>query len=386
MEDFTQEQIDLIKKTCVPANADPEHIKLFLYYAAKYGLDPLTKEIVLEIRTSKHGDKKAVIITTRDGYLKVSMKDPSYNGVNSGVVKEGDVFENDPVNGVLKHTFGEKRGKIIAGWAVAKAKDRDPIIVIADFDEYSNANNSSLVWRGYPSAMIQKVAEISAMKRQFNITGLVGAEEMATSVEITFDETPEVPVDTETGEIPGDVFTVVLIDPEPTKNLKGKMFNIQAIVYKEGYDDPITLKVPQKFKNLLVEGAALRVKGELRNNILTATEVSPETGETKEPTQEPVKEPPQESESTQDANKIENIVTLTSRPKEVSIKYKGKDIVKPYATGEYLDYKKAFVIGDAVAPFMPGDVLEIKIADSEERDGVIKLFVSEAKKIEQETA
>lgn len=380
MEDFTQEQIDLIKKTCVPANADPEHIKLFLYYAAKYGLDPLTKEIVLEIRTSKHGDKKAVIITTRDGYLKVSMKDPSYNGVNSGVVKEGDVFENDPVNGVLKHTFGEKRGKIIAGWAVAKAKDRDPIIVIADFDEYFNANNSSTVWKGYPSAMIQKVAEISAMKRQFNITGLVGAEEMATSVEITFDETPEVPVDTETGEIPGDVFTVVLIDPDPTANLKNKLYNVQAIVYKEGYDDPITLKVPQKFKNLLVGGAALRVKGELKNNILTATEVSPETGETKESTQEPIKEP------SQGANKIENIVTLTSRPKEVSIKYKGQDIVKPYATGEYPGYTKAFVIGDAIAPFISGDVLEIKIADSEEKDGIIKLFVSEAKKIEQETA
>lgn len=382
MEDFTQEQIDLIKKTCVPANADPEHIKLFLYYAAKYGLDPLTKEIVLEIRTSKHGDKKAVIITTRDGYLKVSMKDPSYNGVNSGVVKEGDVFENDPVNGVLKHTFGEKRGKIIAGWAVAKAKDRDPIIVIADFDEYSNANNSSLVWRGYPSAMIQKVAEISAMKRQFNITGLVGAEEMATSVEITLDETPEVPVDTETGEIPGDVYVVVLIDPDPTANLKNKLYNVQAIVYKEGYDDPITLKVPQKFKNLLVGGAALRVKGDLKDKTLIATEVAPETGETEEPTQEPAKEPVQES----DKKKTENIVTLTSHPKEVSIKYKGQDIVKPYATGEYLDYKKAFVIGDAVAPFMPGDVLEIKIADSEEKDGIIKLFVSEAKKIEQETA
>ena len=91
---------------------------------------------------------------------------------------------------------------------------------IADFEEYAKANDSSFVWRGYPSAMIQKVAEIGAIKRQFNITGLVGAEEMATSVEITFDETPEVPVDTETGEIPGDVFTVVLIDPEPTANLK----------------------------------------------------------------------------------------------------------------------------------------------------------------------
>lgn len=377
---FTQEKIDLIKKTCVPANAEEEHIKLLLYHADKYGLDPLTKEIVLDVRESKQGGKKALIITTRDGYLKAAMKDASYNGVNGGVVKEGDLFEVNPIEGTLKHSFGEKRGKIIAGWAVAKAKDRDPIMFIADFEEYVKANDSSFVWRDYPSAMIQKVAEIGAIKRQFNITGLVGAEEMATSVEITFDETPEVPVDTETGEIPDDVYVVVLIDPEPTKNLKGKMFNIQAIVYKEGYDDPITLKVPQKFKNLLVGGAALRVKGELKNNILTATEVSPETGETKESTQEPIKEP------SQGANKIENIVTLTSRPKEVSIKYKGQDIVKPYATGEYPGYTKAFVIGDAIAPFISGDVLEIKIADSEEKDGIIKLFVSEAKKIEQETA
>ena len=374
---FTQEQIELIKKTCIPANAEAEHIKLLLYHADKYGLDPLTKEIVLDVRESKQGGKKALIITTRDGYLKAAMKDASYNGVNGGVVKEGDLFEVNPIEGTLKHSFGEKRGKIIAGWAVAKAKDRDPIMFIADFEEYVKANDSSFVWRDYPSAMIQKVAEIGAIKRQFNITGLVGAEEMATSVEITFDETPETSVDTETGEIPDYVYVVVLIDPDPTANLKNKLYNVQAIVYKEGYDDPITLKVPQKFKNLLVEGAALRVKGELKNNILTATEVSPETGETKEPTQEPIKEP------SQGANKIENIVTLTSRPKEVSIKYKGQDIVKPYATGEYPGYTKAFVIGDAIAPFISGDVLEIKIADSEEKDGIIKLFVSEAKKIEQ---
>jgi phage recombination protein Bet len=385
---FTKEQIELIEKTCIPKEAEPEHKDLLLYYAQKYGLDPLTKEIVLDIRTTKHGDKKPVIITTRDGYLKVAMQDPSYNGVNGGVVKEGDTFEIDPIKGVLRHCFGEKRGKIVAGWAVAKAKDRDPIMFVADFVEYFQANASSHVWKGYPSVMIQKVAEIGAMKRQFNITGMVGAEEIESPVEIHFDEAPEIPIDLETSEVTEYVYTVVLMDKEPTKNLKDNMFNIQAIIYQEGetsvdYDGSVTLKVPNKFEKYLTEGAALKVRGEIKDNILTAKEVEPETG-SQESTQESVKEkedPKNESTATNG-----DIVTLTSRPKEVSLTYKGQDINKPYATGEYPGYSKAFVIGDAIAPFMPGDVLEIKIVDREERDGIIKLFVSEAKKIEQKLA
>ena len=38
--------------------------------------------------------------------------------------------------------------------------------------------------------MIQKVAEINAMKRQFNITGMVGAEE----IDIHLDEEPELSI------------------------------------------------------------------------------------------------------------------------------------------------------------------------------------------------
>ena len=112
---FSKEELELIKKTCVPAKADNEHIDLFVYVCQKYGLDPLTKEIVLDIReNTKTGEKKAVIITTRDGYLKAAMQNPTYNGVNSGVIRENDTFEIDPIAGILKHSFGVKRGKIVA--------------------------------------------------------------------------------------------------------------------------------------------------------------------------------------------------------------------------------------------------------------------------------
>ena len=63
---FSEDQVELIKKTCVPPQAEEAHIELLLYYASKYGLDPLTKEIVLDCRwDSKQNKQKPVIITTR---------------------------------------------------------------------------------------------------------------------------------------------------------------------------------------------------------------------------------------------------------------------------------------------------------------------------------
>jgi hypothetical protein len=89
--EFSKEQLALIKKTCVPKNANQEHIDQFLYVASKYDLDPLTKEVVLDVRVNrKTGERRAVIITTRDGYLKIAMASPDYNGVNGGVIREGN--------------------------------------------------------------------------------------------------------------------------------------------------------------------------------------------------------------------------------------------------------------------------------------------------------
>lgn len=52
------------------------------------------------------------------------------------------------------------------------------MIYFADFQEYVEANKNSPTWKQYPSAMIQKVAEVGALRRQFNLSGVVAAEEV----------------------------------------------------------------------------------------------------------------------------------------------------------------------------------------------------------------
>ena len=67
------------------------------------------------------------------------------------------------------------------GYAEHTRRGKLPVVV--DFAEYFNANAQSKngrspIWDHYPVAMIQKVAEVSALRRQFPLGGIVAAEEM----------------------------------------------------------------------------------------------------------------------------------------------------------------------------------------------------------------
>jgi len=163
---------------CMPKGATDADLAMYLYRCKTLGFDPLSGELVLQKRTMKDGEIRLNFITTRDAYLRKAEQNPEYQGINSGVVKEGDTFLIDTENGVVKHTFGIKRGKILSGWAVVYHKNRKPVITTADYSEYSIANSNSPVWRSMPSAMIQKIAEVAALRRQFPIQGIYTAEEM----------------------------------------------------------------------------------------------------------------------------------------------------------------------------------------------------------------
>jgi len=149
----------------------------FLLVARKLGLDPVAREIIPQVREGKQGRQVAFIVS-RDGYLKAAMRDPGYAGLQSMVVREGDTFEVHPSEGKVVHRLGGKRGQILGAWAIAYHKERPPVIFFADFSEYYEANKESPTWRAYPSAMIQKVAEVGALRRQFSISGVVAAEEL----------------------------------------------------------------------------------------------------------------------------------------------------------------------------------------------------------------
>ena len=191
---YTREQIELIKRTVAKGATDDE-LKMFIHLAKTYDLDPFLKEIwfikrVKKVRDSKgnwdyprlengeidYSNAETVIMTSRDGYLKAAQRDPDFQGLISFAVREGDVFEIDAENYKVTHKFGAKRGAILGAWAKCDRKGRMPSICYVDFKEYFTPNSS--VWKQYPSAMIQKVAEVFVLRRQFNINGLVAQEEM----------------------------------------------------------------------------------------------------------------------------------------------------------------------------------------------------------------
>lgn len=152
-------------------NCTPAEMATAIHLAERYGLDPLAKEVWA---IKRQPNEPALIMVSRDGLLKAAKRDAHFRGLSSGVVKAGDEFAFDPVAGTVAHRFGEKRGDILGAWALAKHTSRDPVAVFVDFREY---RGNSPIWSKYPSAMIEKTAQVVALKRQFDLTGLRGEDE-----------------------------------------------------------------------------------------------------------------------------------------------------------------------------------------------------------------
>ncbi|MDZ4839182.1 MAG: RecT family recombinase [Bacteroidota bacterium] len=161
-----------IIKNVVAPNSTLEECALLIHLASKYNLDPLTGEIyILRQRTGKVN-----FYTSRDGYLKIANSHPAFDGIQADVVRQGDVVKHNN-DGSISHTYGANRGAILGAYALAYRTDRKyPAYCFADYSEYNRLEQNT--WRKYPTAMIQKVAEIMALKRAFSITGLVSKEEM----------------------------------------------------------------------------------------------------------------------------------------------------------------------------------------------------------------
>ncbi|PIC57021.1 hypothetical protein CSV80_11170 [Sporosarcina sp. P12(2017)] len=185
---FTNEQKSLIWNRFVqPANGTEEEANHFIEVCETFGLNPLLGDIVFQRYETKNGPNTS-FITTRDGLLRVATTQEGYVGPpNANVVREGDTFEFIPSEGSVRHEFGQKRGPILGAYAVMHHKRFRPVAVFVDFLEYFQANSGELnskyknknVWDKMPSAMIQKIAEVFVLRRQFPLGGLYTREEMS---------------------------------------------------------------------------------------------------------------------------------------------------------------------------------------------------------------
>jgi phage recombination protein Bet len=171
-----QAEIDLIRKTIAPT-ATNEELEVFIYTCNTYGLDPLRKEIYF----TKYGGK-STIITSRDGYVKIANEHPMFDGMEADVVYSGDRMERRD-NGSIKMIYGDDHfnfdpAKIRGAYANVYRKDRTvPSTALVSARDYLVGSTNPMA-KKFPNAMILKVAEATALKKAFSLSGLLVHEEM----------------------------------------------------------------------------------------------------------------------------------------------------------------------------------------------------------------
>jgi phage recombination protein Bet len=162
-------------KSKVAPTATKDEIGEYLYICDKYGLDPLKKEAWI----IKYGGKSSVIVG-RDGLVKIANSHPMFNGMEGDVIYTGDILTRRE-NGSIKIEYGPEhtkfeKSKIEGAFCNIYRKDREiAYAAIANLKDYDkNAN----MWSSHKAAMILKVAESIAIKKSFNLSGLLSSEEM----------------------------------------------------------------------------------------------------------------------------------------------------------------------------------------------------------------
>lgn len=159
----------------IAPGASKEEFGEYLYFCDTYGLDPLLKEAYF----IKYGSKGSTIVS-RDGLVKIANQHPMFNGMEGSCFYEGDILTRRD-NGSILITYGPDhtkfdKSKLLGAFCNVYRKDREiataAIANLADYDKKVN------MWSSHKAAMILKCAESIALKKSFNLSGLLSSEEM----------------------------------------------------------------------------------------------------------------------------------------------------------------------------------------------------------------
>ena len=184
---WNREQIELVKRTVAQGASDDE-LALFLHYAKRTGLDPLSRQVYLvERRSKKVVEGEETWITTRQPQLGIDAL--RLLAERTGSYRPGEVYwcgDDGEWREVWFDTVPPKAAKVVV------YKDEHPVAAVARFDSYAarvgRDNRLAAMWAKMPDLMIAKCAEALALRKAFpaELSGLYVEEEVASD--------PEVPV------------------------------------------------------------------------------------------------------------------------------------------------------------------------------------------------
>ena len=155
-----------------------QEFKFFTELCKVRGLNPFLKEVYC----IKFGNQPAQIVVGKDAVLKRAIRNPEYNGMESGVIVEniatGEITER-------RGTFYLKsKENLVGGWAIVYRKNWEhPTYCSVAFDEVAQKTKSGDLnsnWSGKGATMVEKVAKVRALRETFieDLGGMYEAEEM----------------------------------------------------------------------------------------------------------------------------------------------------------------------------------------------------------------
>lgn len=163
--------------------------KFFTSLCKARGLNPFLKEAYC----IKYGKNPAQIVVGKDAVLKRAIKNPNYDGMESGVIVQdketGEITER-------KGTFYLRDiENLVGGWAKVFRKDwQHPTYCSVSFDEVAQKKSDGSLnanWSGKGATMVEKVAKVRALRETFveELGGMYEAEEMG--VDLPNETTPQ---------------------------------------------------------------------------------------------------------------------------------------------------------------------------------------------------
>ena len=171
---WLDDRIRAIRATVVPAGASLAQFSVFMATAAKYDLDPLVGEIWL---ADVQG--RMLVLTGRNTFLKIAQRQRDYAGLSAGVVYAKDKFsahrEGDRV--VVDHLIsGFDRGALVGAWCVVRVTGKPDIYIQREMSKFSHLQGKDN-WKKYPDDMIENRAIVAALRRAYNLSGLLEKSE-----------------------------------------------------------------------------------------------------------------------------------------------------------------------------------------------------------------
>ena len=174
------------------AKVSDKEVAMYVQLCKAQQLNPFLKEAYLIKYTES---QPASIVVAKDAFIKRAEAHPQYDGMKSGIIvmnAKGDVKEREG-------SFKLPNETVVGGWAKVFRRDKkNDIYDSVSFEEYAGRDkngNINSMWRSKPGTMIQKVAEVHALRKAFpeRLSGMyiedeMGKSQVISTMEMTEDE------------------------------------------------------------------------------------------------------------------------------------------------------------------------------------------------------